>query len=262
LPIIVVAAGKHNMRILILSFYFLLNASYAQKASISNIILWPDSLLSNNHNDSIKYPVVQIANSTVSNKINQTIRREILLDEDPKKGIKDALYQAASKWLITLEYEITYNNHGLLSITLIAEGMGAYPSTSYIYLNFDLSTGSQIKGADLIKSDKLDEFRKMVLSDKKDSLSEYLKEEQKMLKNNEIDSSDWESITDIVQNDCLNTIDIDKFRIKKDLLEVMDDCELPHFISGLGPTYHLRYPIKYLSNFLSPYIKMKLQFKN
>ena len=246
------------MRIFILSFYFLLNACYAQKASVSNIILWPDSHLSTNHNDSIKYPVVQVTNSTVSNKINQSIRREILLDEDQKKGIKDALHQAARKWLITLEYEITYNNHGLLSITLITEGMGAYPSTSYYYLNFDLSTGSQIKGADLIKSDKLDDFRKMVLSDKKDSLSEYLKEEQTMLGKKEIDSSDWESIIDIVQNDCLNKGNIDKFSLKKDFLEIMDECEFPHVILGLAPAYHLRYPIKYLNNFLSPYIKMKL----
>jgi hypothetical protein len=246
------------MRILMLSFYFLFNACYAQKASIININLRPDSHLSNNHNDSIKYPVVQVTNPTVSNKINQSIRQKILLDEDQKKGIKDALQQAARKWLITLAYEITYNNHGLLSITLITEGMGAYPSTSQIYLNFDLSTGSQIKGADLIKSGKLNDFRKMVLSDKKDSLSAYLKEEQKMLRNNEIDSSDWESIIDIVQNNCLNTVDIDKFRIAKDLLEVMDDCEFPHVILGLGPTYHLRYPIKYLNNFLRPDIKMKL----
>ena len=231
---------------------------YAQKASISNIILRPDSHLSTNYNDSIKYPVVQVTNSTVSNKINQSIRQEILLDEDQKKGMKDALHQATRKWLITLEYEITYNNHGLLSITLITEGMGAYPSTSYFYLNFDLSTGSRIKGADLIKSDKLDDFRKMVLADKKDSLSEYLKEEQTMLGKKEIDSSDWESIIDIVQNDCLNNVDIDKFSLTKDFLEVMDDCEFPHVISGLAPSYHLRYPIKYLNNFLSPYIKMKL----
>ncbi len=80
----------------------------------------------------------------------------------------------------------------------------------------------------------------------------------KMLKNNEIDSSDWESITDIVQNNCLNTVDIDKFSITKKNLEVMDDCEFPHVILGLEPTYHLRYPIKNLSNFLRPSIKMKL----
>ena len=246
------------MRILLLSFYFLFNTCYAQKASISNIILRPDSHLSTNYNDSIKYPVVQVTNSTVSHKINQSIRQEILLDEDQKKGIRDALHQAARQWLITLDYEMTYNNHRLLSMTIITEGMGAHPSTSYYYLNFDLITGSQIKGADLIKSEKLEDFRKMVLSDKKDSLSEYLKEEQKMLRNKEIDSSDWESINDIVQNNCLNTVDIDKFIISKDFLEVIDDCEFPHVILGLAPSYHLRYPIKSLNNFLSPYIKMKL----
>ncbi len=47
-------------------------------------------------------------------------------------------------WLSSLDYRTIYSKNGILSIELIMEGSGAYPSTAYKRLVVDLKTGNRI----------------------------------------------------------------------------------------------------------------------
>ena len=79
----------------------------------------------------INYPKVKAATPALSRKIETAIRYDINLRDE----IND------SQWLYEADYDVGYNKHGILSITLTIDGSGAYPSGSTNHVVVNLKTG-------------------------------------------------------------------------------------------------------------------------
>jgi hypothetical protein len=91
----------------------------------------------------INYPKVTASTPALSKKIEAAISYSSILG----LNLKDELGE--TQWLEEADYEVGYNNNGILSITLSMNGSGAYPSGTSKVVVVDLKTGSRVKAADV-----------------------------------------------------------------------------------------------------------------
>ena len=197
----------------------------------------------------VVFPVMSTNNKVVDDKINFFAVRE-LTGDDSVANFSTTLFRAMNDGLAELEYTITLNTADVLSYRLDALGCGAYCEPYSIYLNFDLHTGELLKIQDVIKDEMLDSFRAVVLKDKVKALQADLKEKDSLRAAAQIDSSDYDFVSEHVRQ-CMNEVSFEKFLLFKNELQIVDVCEYPHALKALQPVYSLRYPYKKISNFLS-----------
>lgn len=100
------------------------------------------------------FPFIKAKNSSISNRINNTLSSDFL-DVDRSK-IKKSIFE--NIWpggennfglLSDISYEVLQNSKHIFSISISAEGCGAYCEPFTRYYNFDLQTGKQFKLEDL-----------------------------------------------------------------------------------------------------------------
>ena len=233
-------------------------ASYSQKVKFKEIKLRPDSRIFNTKDTTIIYPVVVAQNTAISKKINDEVRDAVIGDYDGKLSLPANLKIQTKGGLINLSYEVIYNKSDLLSLGIFMEGCGAYCSTYYEYLNFDLKTGRRLNISDIILADSLESFNRLVAMDKTRNLNQYKKSQIEAFKNKEIDSTEYYWIIEQVDSNCINTLDVSKFALTNSYIEIFDDCYFPHVIRALQPTYNLNYPLKNVEAFLNPRIRKQL----
>ena len=231
---------------------------YSQQVRFKEIRLRPDSKIFNTKDSTIIYPVVVAKNAAISKKINNEIRDVVFGDYDSKQSLVANLKNQTREGLINLSYEISFNKNDLLSFRIYYEGCGAYCSSYYEYLNFDLKTGRRISIADIISPHKLETFKSLVATDKTRSLNEYKKVQLEAYNKKEIDSTNYDWIMEQVDSNCINVIDINNFALTNRDLEIFDGCEFPHVIRALQPIYHLQFPLKKIQGYLNPKMKSRL----
>jgi len=204
----------------------------------------------------IKFPVIVTKSAVVNKLINDKIKEEVLSPEDNKMSLAKALDTAIGTWMTELEYEVTFRQNGLLSLKFTVEGEGAYPSTSLFYLNFDLRNGQFLTTLDIIAKDRIESFTRKVFTDKKKFLQDYKSEMKDSIKTNKNDTTDFASAIEIVNESCIEHVEMKSFSLTKNELEIIDPCEFPHVMQNMGPDYQLKYSLGYLKEFLKPeYLK-------
>ncbi len=67
---------------------------------------------------------------------------------------KAALAAVTALGEVGLDYQVGYNQDGLLDLTIAHETMGAYPDGYTVHFLFDVATGKALKGADLLAADQ------------------------------------------------------------------------------------------------------------
>ncbi len=191
----------------------------------------------------ILYPVIVADNEEVSRKINSVLRDDALSADDTLNTM-DALYQSIRDNLYTMDYEVTLNTIGLLSLKINMEGCGAYCTTTTLYYNFDLASGERLTINDVVND--VESFRKIVFDDKVRALKNYKKD---------LDSTDKDAAEMAVKlaDECSAAVNVDNFILTKNELQIFDDCSFPNYLKALGPTYELKYDFKKYSK----HLKMK-----
>ncbi|MBI2731025.1 MAG: hypothetical protein HYX40_09780 [Sphingobacteriales bacterium] len=239
-----------------LSFFFY-NA-FTQTASFKEIRMRPNPKYYKTSDITIIYPLISTKNSKTDQLINNSIRTAIIGEEDVKGSLKAALLHMSADGTTDLSYEITYNKNWVLSLTIYSQGCGAYCSSSYNYLNFDLKTGKEIEAGDLIIKEKKDSLEKIILAKKTNSLSNYKKEELSMLNNDEIDTATYEWAIQEVDSVCIKEISLQNFVISKNNIEFKSDCDFPHIIKSQEPFLELKFSLVFLKSFLAPVYRQRL----
>lgn len=101
------------------------------------------------------FPLIKAKSSIVSNRINNTLCDDFL-DVDRSK-IRKSIFENA--WSVEetpigrlhdISYEVMHNSNRVFSISISAEGCGAYCEPFTKYYNFDLQTGKLFKLEDLL----------------------------------------------------------------------------------------------------------------
>jgi hypothetical protein len=111
---------------------------------------------------------------------------------------------------------------------------------------------------DVINGKDLDSFRVMVLRDKRAALNTYLTRSDSLFRANIIDSSTHQVIKSFVTENCIGDVNIDKFLLNRESIQVIDDCEFPHFIASMQPAYKLKYYFVKIKKILSPAFLKKM----
>lgn len=91
----------------------------------------------------VNYPKVKAATPVLSKKIEDVISYE----KNFRFTLKEEMTEI--QWLEEADYRVGYNDNGILSIDLMINGTGAYPSGSVKTVVVDLKTGNKVAPANV-----------------------------------------------------------------------------------------------------------------
>lgn len=226
--------------------------AFAQSVKVSAFKQKVVNELFTNNEDTITYPVISAASAAVSKKINAQISATFIDSVYINQPFNIGLDSAISHGLINMSYEVTYNQNNVLSLTIDAEGCGAYCTEWNTYFNFDLTNGKAIALSDILKENKKEPFTKLVFNKKKEELAAYKEDLAESLKKKEIDLETYNWALEEVNSNCIKSISLSQFSISATELVVADNCPFPHVIRFIEPTYKLNYTYAELKEFLKP----------
>ena len=118
----------------------------------------------------VRYPIIK-------NRLNPALKRKIENTISYWRVFKTSLREEMkSDWTYSIDYQVNYNDNGVLDITLIIEGSGAYPDSAIKNLVVDLKTGKQLKTEDLFNKAALpkllSEIRKKIRKQEDEAIKE------------------------------------------------------------------------------------------
>lgn len=224
----------------------------AQSVKVSTVTKPVISLLFGSGEDTILYPIITAGSDAVSKKINEQIKRIYIDSVYLNQPLDLGLDSAISNGLIAMSYEVTYNKKNILSLTINGQGCGAYCSDWRMFFNFNTETGNSITLNNILKADKIETFKQLVLKRKKEELIAHKAELAKEFKNKEFDADTYHWAIEEIDSNCIKSISLDQFSLSDTQLEIIDDCEFPHAIRPLEPAYSLNYIYSTIKEFLNP----------
>lgn len=203
---------------------------------------------------SIRYPVVLTNNDTFAALVNKKIKYAVFSDifKDVSGQDIDLLDSFITIGLNKMSYHTTFNNNGILSLTINYQSCGAVNCTdTAIILNFDINTGKPLAIGDIISKDNLDLFMKGVQVDKLTALNKYKVDLKNQLDNQDISQKDYAAAIDNVNNNCMTSVQVKNFIITQTGIEIIDNCDFPQSLDDIKPTYHLIYPYSTIKSLLN-----------
>lgn len=203
--------------------------------------------------DKMNYPIVKSGNNLIDSLINFDLKNKFTSNEYPSQSIDSTLIKWAGEQLAYLDFKVTYNQNGILSLNIFGEGCGAYCTSWTDYFNYSTKTGKSLDITAII--DTTSKFTKIVINQKNEQYEQQRKELKKRLidKNSELDEGTYTWALEYYQ-DCQKSFNIKNFAIYPDYLQIIEDCYLPHAIRSMGPFIELKY--KYSE--IKEYLKIKI----
>ena len=241
------------MKYLLFFILLLSSATYAQVATIKEIKFKADSAYYNVVDTTIIYPIVVLKNTAIAKLINAQIRDGLGFSSDENENLKVAIKEQVGEGLTDMSYIVTFNKNGILSLTVYTEESQGHIVTDYEYLNFDLRTGKKITINDIIDSNKIDSFTNKVFKSKVAFLNKYKEQELKT------DSVDYSWIVELVDNNCINSIQVNDFILSKENLQIINPCYLNMAMRAIAPDYELKYTYQSIYSFLKPTFRQRLK---
>lgn len=178
----------------------------------------------------IRYPVVS---GSITPAVKRTLENTISYWRVFETSLKESMEET---YLSSLDYKVNYNKNGILDISLIQEGMGAYPSTNTVNLVIDLKTGEQRKFTDVFNRNSFDKLANMV--NRKLSI-----EKTQIIKDIDADKTNYgsndgrERNTDkqTVRDLTFTTENFNEFAINDKGITILYDAGFPHVNLALQP---------------------------
>jgi hypothetical protein len=148
--------------------------------------------------------------------------------------------------ITTLNYDITYFNGDIISINLIYETMGAYPSSGERWMALSVKTGKPVLLSKILTPKGL----RIINSQYKRILKKRIQDDKIAVKDDpDYDSSIYDRLIETVNTFKINTPETKYLITEKGILLSSDDV-LPHVVQAFEPQRYVLYGYKHL-------IKMK-----
>jgi hypothetical protein len=158
------------------------------------------------------FPFIKAKSSTVSNRINNTLCSDFLdVDRNKiKKSIFENVWASEEKSMNRLHdisYEVLQNSSRIFSISISAEGCGAYCEGFTRYYNFNLQTGKQFLLQELLTADGKKLLLESINKQKKETLEHKIRLAKETLrrKGSSLSEEDKEYYEEMIEvyNNCL-----------------------------------------------------------
>lgn len=183
---------------------------------------------------SVCYPVVRTNGDALAlRKLNRALSPTAVYDTPIERLPQDDR-------LNEIRYELDYNRHGILGVTLYADGMGAYPNTLTHNVVLNLKTGNPIRAADVFRADGRQALANLV-----DGL---LQEDLKAARNAYAEDS---GIFDLLKGFRFGVKDLDRFTVGERGLTFIMEFGFPHAVKAAEPPGLFFFPYAALR----PYIR-------
>jgi hypothetical protein len=236
-------------KIILAALLFIGLSSYAQVLKIDTLKLQPSEQFKSMQSEKMNYPLIRTGNAKIDSQINIDLKNKFTHDEYPDESIDSTIYKWADDQIIFLDYEITYNKNGILSLNISAEGCGAYCTNWTDYFNYSILTGKSLDLNSVI--DTSGNFRTLVVKQRKAQFENKKKELKDRLldKSSELDSASYELALEYYER-CNNTFMFENFALYNDHLKIIEICDLPHFMQNLTPFIELEYKYADIQKYL------------
>lgn len=240
-----------NKIITILLLFIALN-SFGQVVRIDTLKVPLSPRFVDIQSERYNYPIVRTGDSGIGLLINQDIKNKLTHNEYPEASIDSTITDWAAEGIVYLDFQVTYNKQGILSLNISAEGCGAYCTSWTEYFNYSTLTGKALDLGDVV--DTKGSFKELVLKHKKAQYEQQRKELKEMLLDKEsgLDSASYDWAMEHY-NDCENSSNLSRFALYQNHLEIVETCYLPNAIKNLTPVVELKY--KYSD--IKKYLKIK-----
>lgn len=169
----------------------------------------------------INYPKVRAATPALSKKIESAIGYQKVLGLNLKEELSEF------QWLEEADFEVGYNNKGVLCITLSMDGTAAYPSGTSKTVVVDLKTGRRLMAADVFTNitGLTAKVRKAQKKEIADAIAEIKKDPENQEPNPET----------LFQDTKFDAKDLEGFSVDEKGVTFKYNYGFPHVIQALQP---------------------------
>jgi hypothetical protein len=186
----------------------------------------------------INYPKVKAATPALSRKIENAISYRSILG----LNLQDEL--TGNQWLSEADYEVIFNNKGVLCMDLTMDGSAAYPDGVTKTVVVDLRTGTVVKTSDVFTN--LQGLAAMVRKAQKKEIEESIAEIKKNPEFKDEDPADMFKEADFRRKD------LEGYSVNDKGVTFKYDYGFPHVIEALQPEGRFFFTWDQLRPFLVP----------
>ena len=179
-------------RILTIILVFIGTIAIGQEVQIETFRLEKSERFKDIQSDKMNFPIIRTGNKEIDSLINTDLKNRFTDNEYPKDNFDSTLIKWAGDQIVFLDFQVTYNRNGILSINVSAEGCGAYCTSWTDYFNYSTSNGEWLNISDVINNTV--EFKRIVDKDKKEQYAEQKRLLKEMLndQDSELDEVTYE----------------------------------------------------------------------
>ncbi|HQU85745.1 MAG TPA: hypothetical protein PKY59_21595 [Pyrinomonadaceae bacterium] len=186
----------------------------------------------------VNRPIVKASTPALTKKIQTAISFEKVMGFNLKEE------QTEIQWLEEADYEVHYNDKGILNIWLSMSGTGAYPSFNTESVVVNTKTGNAVKAADVFTN--LQGLAKLVKKDQKEEIKASIEEIKKDKDFNEPNPETLFESTDFtVEN-------LEGFSVDANGVTFQYSYGFPHVIQALEPSGAFVFTWKQLKPYIKP----------
>ena len=244
-----VAANLKMTRILTILLIFVGTVAFGQGVQIDTLKLKQSERFNELKSDKMNFPIIRTGDEIVDSIINFDMKNRFTSNEYPNEPLDSTLIKWVGDQIAYLDFEVTYNEKGTLSLHINAERCEAYCSSWTDYFNYSTISGEPLNISDIV--DTTSEFKAQVYNDKESQYKQQKKELLDMLYIPEsgLDITTYEWALELYQ-DCESSFDLESFALYPDQLEIIEFCYLPNAIKNLTPVIALKYNYAEIKKYL------------
>lgn len=226
---------------------------FGQVISIDTLLLPTREKYTHFQSNKLKFPIIKTGILEIDKLVNKDLKNRFTNNEFPDLPTDSALIKWADEQIIYLDFEVTYEKNGLVSLNISAEGCEAYCTSWTDYFTYNLTTGEFMTIDEIV--DTTGKFRALVFSDKYKQYEQQKTELKKMLIEKEYGLDDGTFNWVLEQYDNYDSaFELNTFSLHPDYIEIIEKCYLPNAIKNFTPIIELKY------NYVD--IKEHLKIKN
>jgi hypothetical protein len=238
------------IRNLIILFVFFGTWSFGQSVHLDSFELKPSERFQNIQFGKMYFPIIRSGDKKIDFLINSDLKNRYTLNEYPTEPLDSALIKWADDGLITMEFEVTYNRNGILSLNISAEGCGAYCTYWTEYFNYSTVSGQWLEISQIIDTSGgfgliVREELKLQYDEQKQVLMDWINDTESGLT---ID--DYDLVMEYYL-ESENTFNMKTFSLRENQLEIIETCWVPHVFLPLAPIIELKYNLGDIEEYLT-----------
>jgi hypothetical protein len=198
--------------------------------------------------DDLCFPLVQSSDSKIDSLINTDLKNRFTGNEYPTESLDSTLIKWASYGIVYLDFQVNFNEQGILSLSIGAEGCGANCTGWTEYYTYNLTNGHYLELNDVLVlspelTEKIHAEFTAQFKEQKEALANTLHDAEMQL-----DSIDYSWAMEYYE-ECENNFDMSVFVISAGQLSVIVDCYFPRLLSPLAPEIELNYTFDELKDY-------------